>query len=419
MSKSSITSVKEESIVFPNDHIIHKVPALAGGIGLIGLGLAGAMFFSMENKALFFGSYLVSFLFFLTLALGGMSFVLIHYCTRAAWSTVVRRLAENIMGTIPLMVLLFLPLLFGLNHVYEWIPYPELVKTKAAYLNKSFFLTRVGIYFAIWLGIAWYFGSKSLEQDETGDHQITRTLQKWSPVGIAGFALSLTFAAFDWIMSIDPHWFSTIFGVYLFAGTTLALHSFLAVYVIGLRKTGMLNGVVTTEHDHDIGKMMFAFTVFWTYIAFSQFMLIWYANIPEETGWYAYRLGKDWGTFTQALALSHFLIPFFYLMSRHIKRNPFTLFIGAIWLLAVHVVDLYWLIMPTIYHNLAYVPGSHHTVKAAKAIHFEVSHLLPLVCCLVGMGGLFIAGVALRAKQSALIPRKDPRLAESLAHENF
>lgn len=404
-----------EAITLSQNSLWRKIPWIAGVVGIATL--VAMMSMGAKDKAFaFYGSYLVAFLFFLSIALGGFFFVLIHFSTRAGWSVAVRRLAEAAMGTLPIFLLLTIPLLLGGHHnglhtlYHHWIDPklaaadPILVK-KMSYLNESFFLIRAAFYFGFWILVSQWYLRSSIKQDTVGGVEISKKLQFWGPLSIFFFAVSTTFAAFDWIMSIDPHWYSTIFGVYFFAGCVVAVHAALALLILLLNSQGYLKNVVTVEHRHDVGKMIFAFIVFWSYIAFSQFMLMWYGNIPEETKWYYYRMFGEWMPLTVALALGHFVIPFFFMMSRHIKRNPFTLALGAVWILVFHLLDLYWLIMPTLYHH------AHN--------HFHTSDLLYLVLSFVGIGSLFLAGTAWWMGRSTLVPKQDPRLSESLSFENF
>jgi hypothetical protein len=219
---------------------------------------------------------------------------------------------------------------------------------------------------------------------------------------VLGFGLSTTFAAFDWVMSLDPHWYSTIFGVYFFAGCALSSLATLSLITIQLQSRGLLSRVSTVEHQHDIGKLLFGFVVFWAYIAFSQFLLIWYANIPEETVWYKHRFEGSWGSVSWLLLFGHFVIPFLWLLSRTAKRIRVVLGAGAAWLLFMHYVDLYWLVMPT-------MEELHH---GAHPSWIDLAGLL-------GPVGVGLAVVAARASGSTLYPVKDPRLAEALRVENL
>jgi hypothetical protein len=256
------------------------------------------------------------------------------------------------------------------------------------------------VYFALWIMLAFWLRAGSVKQDQTGDAALSRSRAKWAGPGIIVFALTTTFAAFDWAMTLAPHWYSTIFGVYYFAGSLVCVFAFLSLVVIGLRRAGALEGFVTTEHMHDLGKLLFAFVVFWAYIGFSQFFLIWYANIPEETVWYLVRLKHGWQPVTVFLAIGHFGVPFFFLMSRHIKRKNLTLGIGSAWMLGMHFVDMHWLVMPA-YEGKDF---------GLTAMDFTA---------MLGVGGLFMAAFGFFLTRAKLVPAKDPRLIESITFENF
>ena len=335
----------------------------------------------------------------------GMVFVIVQFLAKAGWSVVVRRVAENIMGTIPLFVVLFVPVLIGFHHTHHhwWGGHhadDPLIAHKAPYLNEPFFLARAAFYFATWLALSYLFRSISTKQDETGDHDATRRLQWLAPIAIALFAVTITFAAIDWMKSMDPHWFSTMWGVYYFAGSVVAIFASLSVLTIWLQKDGLVNRIISAEHYHDLGKLLFGFTVFWTYIAFSQYFLIWYANIPEETLWYEHRAHHGWENIGVTLMVGHFFIPFFFLLPRAMKRNPVTLTIGALWLLTIHYVDMYFIVMP---------------IHDTHGPHFSIVDVL----CLAGVVSLFLGAFAFVSGRAHLVPVKDPRLPESLAFENF
>jgi hypothetical protein len=352
----------------------------------------------------FWFSYLTAYMYGLSLALGGLFFVIIQFLVRAGWSVVVRRIAENVMGTLPLFAILFIPVAFGLQYTHgHWWNYEPgtdaILDGKLGYLNKGFFFLRAIVYLAVWVGLARVFLRTSVQQDESGDHEITRKLQKYSPVALILFALTLTFAAIDWMKSMDPHWYSTMWGVYYFAGCVVGIFATLAILVLWLQRDGYVRKVINTEHYHDIGKLLFGFVVFWTYIAFSQYFLQWYANIPEEQLWFYHRAHGGWDTVGKVIVVGHFFIPFFFLLPRAIKRNPKTLLLGAAWMLVIHYVDLFFVVMP--------VYTDHFS--------FTVVDLLTLV----GVVGLFLAAFTYLAARSELIPRKDPRLPESLGFENI
>jgi hypothetical protein len=389
-------------LTIPAGSVWAKLPVIGAVLALVGIGAAYGLGAS-DTKQLYH-SWLVSYLYFLSLALGGLFFVIVQFAARAGWSVVVRRMAENVMATLPVFVLLFVPIALGLHDLYHWthgeaVEGDPILKWKSGYLNEQFFFIRAAGYFAVWALLSFWYYRKSTGQDASGDPETTRKMQIASGPSIFLFAMSITFAAFDWIMSLDPHWYSTMFGVYYFAGSVVAIFALLAVITIAMRSTGLLDGVVTTEHLHDLGKLVFGFTVFWTYIAFSQYFLIWYANIPEETVWYTHRWGGSWTSVTLLLALGHFVVPFFFMLPRTIKRNRLTLMIGACWMLFMHFVDLYWLVMPNLHHD----------------VHVSVID----VAAFVGIGGVFLAAFGVLLRRHALIPVKDPRLPESLGFENF
>jgi hypothetical protein len=378
----------------------------AAAVGVVGL---AACFLLAGRDPLAWAAYLVAYVYFLTLALGGLFFVLLHHVTRSGWSVVVRRLAEHLAATLPLFALLFLPVALGAGQLFPWFGRAatsgdELLAAKAPWLSPGFFWVRAAVYLTIWSLLAWWFRRRSLAQDATGDPATTRRLQALAAPGLIAFALTLTFASFDWLMSLDPHWYSTIFGVYVFSGSALAVFAVLPLAAMllerGRRPGGPLAGLVTAEHYHDLGKLLFAFVVFWAYIAFSQFMLIWYGNLPEETLWYAHRWQHGWRGVSVALALAHFAVPFFFLLPRASKRRRPLLAAAAGWLLAAHYLDLYWLVMPAV------SPAS------------PVPHLAHLAA-FVGVGGLFAAAWARLAAGPALVPVRDPRLGESLSFENM
>jgi len=381
-----------------------RVPLVSGIVGMLGVVASVALGRGEAADQLYF-SWLVAFLFFLSIALGAMFFVLVHFVCRAGWGVAVRRLSENVMATVPLFAALFVPVAAGMHHLFHWtdaeaVAHDALLQSKAPYLNTSFFFVRAAVYFTCWTVIALVYYRGSCRQDDSGDESITRRLTARSGPAIVLYAVTVSFAAIDWIMSLDPHWYSTIFGVYYFSGALVGTFSFTVLIAVALRRAGYLRHAVTVEHFHDLGKLLFAFSLFWAYIAFSQFFLIWYANLPEETVWYMRRLEGSWKALTIVLALGHFAVPFFFLMSRTIKRHRGLLVIGAIWMLLIHLLDIYWLVMPVLHA---------HGVRPA---------LLDLTT-LVGIGGLFFALFGWLLTRRALVPMRDPRLMESLSLENF
>ena len=329
-------SISPEESLLPAGHSWRRLPWIGLALGV--LGTAGAWLLAGSDHRQFYFSWLVAFMFFLSIALGGLFFVLAHFVTKAGWSVVVRRTAEHVMSTLPLFLLLFIPIAAGMHDLFHWtheevVAGDHILEGKAPYLNVQFFLIRAAVYFLFWIVLSVWFSRQSQRQDVTGDHAITRQLQAVSAPGIFAFALTSSFAAIDWMMSLDPHWYSTIYGVYYFSGTLVGIYAFMIVVLTAMRRAGLLRGIVTVEHFHDLGKLLFAFTVFWTYIAFCQFFVIWYGNMPEETLWYIDRLEGSWEQVTIFLAVGHFAIPFFFLMSHKIKRKAPLLLIGAVWML--------------------------------------------------------------------------------------
>lgn len=387
----------------------------------------------------FFYSYLIGFAFFLSIGLGALFFVVLQHLVRARWSVVVRRLAEVIaMGSLPMLLLLsmviVIPTALGYDELYYWssdlahsvLPdgtaFDHLVHHKSVWLSAPFFAVRVFIYFAIWIGMARYFFKKSVAQDDGSYPELTDRMRKWSAPAIIAFALTLALASFDFLMSLDPHWFSTIYSVWYFAGCALSIMCVLALLSMGLQKTGRLQHSITTEHYHDLGKLTFAFVFFWGYISFSQFMLIWYANIPEETIWYQHRMFTSWKWVSLALLFFHFIIPFVFLLSRETKRR-LPIYAGfAGFLMVMHWVDIYWNVMPEYpRYDADWMAGR---VAAglepvfplhAQGLNFHAMDILVTV----GIGGLVVAAVAGVARKVRLIPTGDPRLPDSLTFENF
>jgi hypothetical protein len=379
-------------------------PALAVAV----LALAGAVLLGAregDQWRHFSFSWLVAFAYFLAISLGALIFLPIQFVTRASWSVVIRRLVEVMAMALPFMIILTLPVLLNLPQVYEWAsdhPHhltPELAAHKAPFLNDTFFVIRWVIYFAVWTWLATFFWRNSRKQDQTRDKAITLRMENRSGPAIVLFALTCTGAGVDLLMTLDPVWFSTMFGVYFFAGAFLSFYAVLTLITLGLQRTGRLTRIVSIEHFHDYGKLMFAFTFFWAYIAFSQYMLYWYGNIPEETAWFLVRQSHGWGQIGLVLCFGAFLIPFAGLISRFAKRNRSLLAFWAVWILVMQWFNLYWVAMPVF---------SPDTVPVS---------LLDL-CCFLAVGGLWLALVTRLASVSSLVPVGDPRLDESLGFEN-
>lgn len=376
--------------------------AILAVVGVAGsLALAAALEHGMD---VLLETYLVSFAFFLSISLGGLFFVLLQHCTRAGWSVVVRRVAEAVASNVWLMAVLAVPVVLGMDHLYHWTDaaaalHDPLLKGKVGFLNPTFFVIRLVLYFVIWGVLASFLHRTSVAQDRSGDPALTLRMERFSAPGMVLFALSLNFAAFDLLMSLDPHWFSTIFGVYYFAASVVAFLAVMPKILYALQLRGILPNAVTVEHYHDFGKLLFGFVVFWAYIAFSQYMLIWYGNIPEETEWFLKRQTGDWTVVSLLLIFGHFVLPFLLLVSRVIKRRPVLLAATGAYLALMCWIDIYWLVIPEFSPAVA---------------RFGLLDVL----CFLGMGGIFSAGIILRLRRHSVIAEKDPRLEESLAFEN-
>lgn len=311
---------------------------------------AAAGYFADPNR--FFQSYLNGFLWSTTIPLGALFFVMVQYLTGAAWSVPMRRILENLAASIVVGVALFIPILFGLHSLYEWshadvVAKDHLLQLKASYLNDRWFTIRAVIYFLIWGVWSMALLRNSRKQDTSADLKYMHSNSRWSAPGLLVLTLSVSLAAFDWSMSLDPHWYSTIFGLYVFSGGAWAMLAVWTLICLVYRKNGILANTIRTDHYHDLGKWMFALTVFWAYIAFSQYMLIWYANIPEETEWFLHRQAGSWKWWSLSLVFGHFVIPFLVLVLRRSKRNLKMLWAMALWILSFHFVDTYFQVMPT------------------------------------------------------------------------
>jgi len=385
-------------------------PAAYRAFGIVGivLILASVALGARSESDLdrFFNAWLVSFSYFLSISLGALFFVLLHHLARATWSVVVRRFAEAIASNVLLMLLLFIPILIGAKHIYPWMDRGLMasepaLRVKAGWLSLPFFGVRFAVYFALWIWLSRTLFRRSVAQDGTGDFRLTRSMERLSGPGMVVCAVTLTLAAFDLLMSLDPHWTSTIFGVYVFAGSVLAFFASIPLVTWVTQRSGRLVHSITPEHYHDMGKLIFAFTIFWAYIAFSQYMLIWYGNIPEETVWFVRRQTNGWGGVGLALLFGHFVVPFLFLLPRSIKRRLGLLVIPALWVLAMHWIDLYWLVMPQTRGGRA-TPGLH---------------IVDLTTFL-GIGALFVGVAVWRLRTRSLIADRDPRITESLAFEN-
>ncbi len=398
MSHGPIPEIKEEYFDYRGTGT--RILAIAA-LALLALGLSARGGF-VESKQFAF-SWLFAFTFFLTICMGSLFWILVHHAVDADWSVVVRRQLENLAGLLPVMALFFLPIILCASTLFKWMNIPPgedpLLDAKAAYLNQPFFWARAAFYFTFFVLVTWLLRRNSIRQDKDGDPRYTWRNRKIVFAALPFFALSLTFAAFDWLMGLDFHWFSTMWGVYIFAGSALSAMCVLVLLVTALRSAGYLENVVTLEHYHIMGKLMLAFTVFWAYIGFSQYMLIWYANIPEETTYFLRRNTESWNTLNILLVIGHFFVPFVILLFQGTKKRPGLLCAVAVWILLMHLLDIYIIVLPT-YHKAGFSP-----------------HWLDLTC-LAAIGFTLAAVFLRRLGTHPLFPVRDPRLANSLRLKN-
>ena len=376
-------------------------------VGLACLVVAGLVAVLSGNSAGFWSAWLHNWLFAISAGLGALLFVAIQHLTKAGWSVVVRRVAECLSVTLGPISLFSVPvliaLLAGSHSLFVWndaahVVEDKILRGKTPWLNAPFFIIRTVIYLGAWAWLARKFYSGSIRSDASNDQQLLGRLRAQSGPALILLGVTITLASFDWIMSLDLHWFSSILGVYLFASSMVAGLAVLTLVVLGLRKASFLPQV-TAEHLHDLGKLLYGFNCFWAYIAFSQYLLIWYANIPEETGWFYHRQTHGWAEVSFLLIGLHFVLPFFGLMSRGAKRHPPTLAFWAAVILVSHWIDIYWLIMPSV-PGESVVPGLMDLLLAVGFIALTAS--------------AFITASAGRS----LIPRNDPLLPESLKFHN-
>ena len=336
---------------------------IAMGIGIAALAVGAAVGLAAGGNRFLF-AYLVAWAFCVSVALGCMLFVMIQHLTKARWSTTLRRIPEAVAANFPLLALAGLPILFGIHGLYHWshadlyevggAHFDPVLAGKAGYFYfpfaagtfPFFFVLRYVLFFGIWSVIGRKLYTLSVRNDAAPSVETTLKLRWWSALGIPLTAVTLAFASYDWLMSTDPHWFSTMFGVYFFAGGWLGALCLITFVALLLKKGGMVDQEITREHLQDMGKFMFGFTVFWTYIAFSQYMLYWYANLPEEIVWFQKRFTAGWGIVAWALFAFHFVLPFLILLPRITKRTYPLLATMCVWLLVMHWVDLWWIATP-------------------------------------------------------------------------
>ena len=361
--------------------------------GVLGLLLVVVAFLTDREQLL--RSYLFAYLYWTGMAVGCLAILLLHHVVGGKWGMLLRRMCEAGSRTLPFMGLLLIPVLLGMSTLYVWAR-PEAahdanIQSKSAYLNVPFFVGRAVIYFGVWFFYSRILSKWSLEQDRTGDERLIDKMRSVSAPGLAVFTLTATFAFIDWIMSLEPHWFSTIYGAMFLIGETLESFAFLIALLIILSGKSAIKDYLTTQHLHDLGNVMFAFMVLWAYLSFSQFIIIWSGNLPEEIPWYISRLYGGWGWVALTLVIFHFALPFVVLLMRDVKRRADRLFRVCLLLIVVRLVDVYWITEPAFFGQRLRI------------------HWMDFVAVLA-VGGLWLAMFFFQLKSRPLLPLRDPRL---------
>ena len=375
-----------------------RTGALVGGVVFTALLMIGALI----DRAQFFHAYLVGFIFWAGITIGSLALLMLQHLTGGAWGLIIRRVLEASTRTLPLILLLFVPVVVGLNQIYPWTNRaqmdrdPALHEKAAHYLNPPFFIGRAVVYFAIWSLLALLLNWISLQQDRTADSKLKKRVQMISGPGLGVLILTITFASIDWVMSLEPAWSSTIYGLIFVASWSLSALAFGILVMSWLGKREPMNAVVRTSHFHDWGNLLLALVMLWTYFAFSQYLIIWSGNLPEETVWYVARKHGGWGAIALGIVILQFVFPFLTLLSRAAKKSPQKLALLAVLILAMRVVDVIWLIEPT--YNREYFHLSWMDIGAPLA-----------------MGGLWLATFAWQLQKRSLVPINDPQLEQALA----
>ena len=386
-----------------NDQIIQHSQALAPSLGRIQylalvvglLGIVGAVVGYSSHPDQFFQSYLLSYVYWMGLTMGSLGVLMMHHLAGGRWGFSIRRLLEAGTRTLPVMIILFIPVIVGLHTLYEWthldvVEADPILSKKQGYLNESSFLWRQVFYFALWGVMAFLLNRWSSQQDTTVETHPTRRMQRLSGIGILVYALSMTLAAVDWIMSLEPHWFSTIFSAIYILGQMLLTWAFVVIVGAPLSQSAPLNALLTNERLRDLGTFMLAFVMLWTYTSFSQLLITWGANLPEEISWYLTRLKGSWLTVGYLIIGFHFLLPFVLLVSSRIKARIPILVTIALGLMLMRLVDLYWITAPAF-------------DKSGIDIHW-LDLALP-----VGMGGIWVSVFFWHLKRRSLVALNDPR----------
>jgi hypothetical protein len=387
---------------------LRRYQAIALAVGVLGMvALVAGGFASGREQA--FRSYLIGYVFWIGVSVGSLGLLLLQYVTGGFWGVAGRRILEASTRVLLPMAVLFIPIVLGIKDIFIWA-HPEVVeknqvlKDKVAYLNVNFFILRAVIFFAIWGFLAFMLNRWSRRQDQQGDHGLALWMSRFSGPGLVVYCLVVSFAVFDWVMSLDPFWYSTIFGLIFIANWALTCLAFTIAVMSWLSRRPPMDEFYGPPHFHDLGKLMLAVVMLWAYFTFSQFLLIWSANLPEETRWYITRMMNGWGWVGLIVVILHFALPFLLLLNRNLKKNSRTLVMVAVWLLIMRVVDLYWLMAP-----------ARDLFNGEKAIsHFRLSWMD--VAAPIALGGLWLAYFFWQLAARPLLPVNDPHFAQAVAH---
>jgi hypothetical protein len=348
----------------------------------------------------FFSAYLSAYIFWVGIPVGCLALLMLHHLVGGRWGFMIQRVLEAAIQTLPLMALLFIPLLFGLSDLYPWaraevVAADPLLQQKAAYLNLPFFVVRAAVYFAIWIVLGRLLVKWSLEQDRTADPTLTQRLQKLSGPGLVLYGLTVTFSAIDWVMSLEPKWYSTIFGMIFVVSYGLAALAFVIIVSHLIKDEAPLARVVSADRFHDLGNLLLAVVMLWAYMHFSQFLLIWSGNLAEEIPWYLHRIGGGWEWVALALVLFLFALPFVLLLSRTTKRSAVILARVAAVILFMHWLSVLWMVAPSFYPGRFYI------------------HWMDVVAP-IGIGAVWLGAFLGYLRTRSLLPLRDPRFAELL-----
>ena len=386
-----------------------QTPALIVGV----LATIGLLIGAFTEPDQFFRSYLMGWILLVMISAGSLGLLMMQYLTGGRWGVLIRRPAEAAAGTIPIVGLAFIPLLFGMHSVWEWshaevVQHDALIRHKEPYLNASFFTGRAIFFFLFWSVMAFLLVRWSKRLDVHHDRWLELRMRKLSGFGLVALTLTLTFASVDWLMSLEPHWFSTMYGISFVVGCLLSAWAVLTISVVLLSRTAPYGGIVEAQNFRDLGNLMFAFVMLWAYTAFSQFLLIWYGNIREETPYYVVRAHGGWGVIAAALLVFHFFLPFTLLLMRAIKDRPRTLGMVAALMLFMRMVDLFWITAP------AFRQGGHGGEAASHEASFHLSWMDPLA--FIALLSLWTVLYLRRLAARPLLPEYEPYVKEALGH---